>query len=152
MQVKEVLTAIASKSNSLLLVKAKSVEEYKGSITDEDMQAIMELQLWPEIKALLVTELDLIANRFPSPQSYQTSMSLSYLAHDLVFNALKDPSYGLSPTRLDEITRICELHTQKSRPETSELSKEMQSAQDDLRVLEAIQMQLAELSCLELQF
>ena len=36
-----------------------------GQLTDGEMEAIMELKLWPDIRAMLVEEIALIAQRFP---------------------------------------------------------------------------------------
>ena len=45
----------------------------------------MEVELWPEIKAMFVRELHELAKRFPSFElAYQVNMSCANLAQDLV--------------------------------------------------------------------
>jgi hypothetical protein len=37
-----------------------------GEVSEIDRDATMELQLWPEIRAMLVAELAILVQRFPS--------------------------------------------------------------------------------------
>lgn len=65
--------------------------------------------------------------------------------------AIKDPSFGLSPGRLEEVTHIFELHNRLSNVEASDLVKDIQETeQNNLRVFEAIQLQLSEVSSVDL--
>lgn len=80
-------------------------------MSDSDLQAITELQLWPEIKAMLATELSILTQRFPSFQdTTQISKSLMHICQDLVKKALNDPTLSISAGRLEEITQIFAVH------------------------------------------
>lgn len=69
-------------------------------------EANIDIQLWPEIKAMLVTELDILFQRFPClTLSKQISSACVYLASDLMTKSIENSeAYPLSPARLDEVT------------------------------------------------
>ena len=86
----------------------------------------MELKLWPDIRAMLVEELALLAQRFPQfENTTKVSQSCCHLASDLMTHALKDQSPGLSPGRLEEVTQIFELHNPLCNAEASDLAKDI---------------------------
>jgi hypothetical protein len=59
------ISAIASAENSLINLRIPPIAN-GSQASDAMMEAVMEGQLWPEIRAMLVAELDQISHRFPS--------------------------------------------------------------------------------------
>lgn len=61
----DLISAIASNENSLIQLSLPPIANV-SHVSDAIMEAVMEGQVWPEIQAMLVAELEQIFQRFPS--------------------------------------------------------------------------------------
>jgi hypothetical protein len=150
---------LAGKDNTGNLADYDAAEEDEQEKKEEcDM---VDIELWPEIKAMLVVELDMLFTRFPwLSQSQNTSTSLVHLASDIMMKSLD--SYPLSAARLDEVTAIYHQHSKSVTVEASDLAKEIQedalsssalSSDEgiaDLRQLESMVLQLSQVPNIDL--
>jgi len=104
----------------------ESDKEIKKQVVDT-RDEVMELKLWPEIKAMLVIELASLVDRFPCFALTQTaSKGVLNLASDLMTKAIQDETFPLSPSRLEEITQIYEAHKiLTALPQVSDMARDI---------------------------
>jgi hypothetical protein len=105
------MMCLASKHNSGIRADISfddSEDESEVQPNADSKDDLMELQLWPEIKAMLVTELDQLQQRFPClSMSKLVSSSCVHLSSDLMTKSLESSeTYPLSPARLEEVTQV----------------------------------------------